>query len=139
MTNAMNQTESVSKTRRIIFKITTGITIVGMLGGGASQLFQAENQVQTFEQLGYPLYLLSIIGLGKILGAITLCIPNLPPIVKISAYAGLFFVTTGAVISHIFQDQFVSAIPPFIVAAVALAACLSSPSLQFAFQRPVAD
>lgn len=139
MRNAKNPIETVSKKRRISFKIITGIAIIGMLGGGASQLFQAEYQVQVFEQLGFPLYVMSITGLGKILGAIILCIPKLPPIFKLSTYSGLFFVTMGAVISHLVQGEPVNAISPFIVAGIAVAACLLNPNLKFAFEKPVSN
>jgi hypothetical protein len=136
MTNEKNKSVTGSKKNRtIIFKITTGITIIGMVVGGASQFFRAEYQVDVFEQLGYPLYLMSILGLGKILGAIALSIPGIPPLFKISAYAGLVFVTTGAVISHIVTDAPMDAVSPLIVAGIAVTSCLLNPNLRFAFQH----
>lgn len=133
MTKQKNKSGSGSSwIRTIIFRTTTGITIIGMLAGGASQFFRLEYQVDVFEQLGYPLYLMSIIGLGKILGAITLSIPGIPPLFKISAYAGLVFVTTGAVISHIVMDAPVDALSPLIVAGIATTSCLLNPNLRFA-------
>lgn len=133
MTNEKNKSGTGSeKTRTIIFKIATGITIIGMLIGGASQFFRAGYQVDVFERLGYPLYLMSIIGLGKILGAIVLSIPGIPPLFKIGAYAGLVFVTTGAVISHIVTDAPVDAISPLIVAGIAVTSCVLNPNLRFA-------
>ena len=50
--------------------------------------------------LGYPLYFLYIIGVWKILGVIAILIPRFK-LVKEWAYAGLFFVMTGALVSHL--------------------------------------
>ena len=50
--------------------------------------------------LGYPTYLLTIIGIWKILGVIALVIPR-NPLLKEWAYAGFFFIMTGAIFSHI--------------------------------------
>lgn len=123
------------KTLTVIFKITTGITIIGMLIGGATQFLRLEYQVDVFEQLGYPLYLMSIIGLGKILGGITLVIPRIPPLFKISAYVGLFFVTTSAVISHIVMDMPMDAIAPLIVNVIAVTSFLLNPNLRFSLNQ----
>ena len=50
--------------------------------------------------LGYPLYFLYIIGTWKILGVITILIPGFK-LAKEWAYAGFFFVMTGALVSHL--------------------------------------
>ncbi|HLG74686.1 MAG TPA: DoxX family protein [Chloroflexota bacterium] len=50
-------------------------------------------------QLGYPVYVLTILGTWKLLGAVALLIPKFP-LVKEWAYAGVFFLLTGALFSH---------------------------------------
>jgi hypothetical protein len=50
--------------------------------------------------LGYPLYFLNIIGTWKILAVIVILLPGFK-LAKEWAYAGLFFVMTGALISHL--------------------------------------
>lgn len=52
-----------------------------------------------FAHLGYPSYLLTILGVWKILGVVAVLIPKFP-ILKEWAYAGFFFTMTGAVFSH---------------------------------------
>ena len=47
------------------------------------------------ERLGYPLYFLVILGIGKLLGAVALVIPRIPRL-KEWAYAGVPFDLTGA-------------------------------------------
>src|ERR1043166_9047256 len=51
-----------TRARKITFRVLNIILIVGLLAGGTSQLFGAEAQKQFFIQLGYPLYLMKIIG-----------------------------------------------------------------------------
>jgi hypothetical protein len=50
--------------------------------------------------LGYPTYLLSILGAWKLLGVVALLLPG-QPLVKEWAYAGFFFLLTGGVASHL--------------------------------------
>lgn len=51
-------------------------------------------------QLGYPVYILTIIGVWKILGVIAILVPKLP-LVKEWALAGFFFLLSGAIFTHI--------------------------------------
>ena len=53
-----------------------------------------------FERLGYPSYLLVILGVWKLLGAVALAIPRFPRL-KEWAYAGVIFNLTGALVSHV--------------------------------------
>src|ERR1700712_5292279 len=71
-----------------------------MLGSGLSQIFHAKAMVALVVPLGYPLYFLYIIGVWKILGVIAILVPRCK-LVKEWAYAGFFFVMTGAFISHL--------------------------------------
>jgi hypothetical protein len=50
-------------------------------------------------QLGYPVYVLTILGTWKLLGTVAILIPKYP-LLKEWAYAGLFFLLTGAIITH---------------------------------------
>jgi len=52
------------------------------------------------DQLGYPAYLLVIIGVWKVPGALVLLVPRYPRL-KEWVYAGAFFTYTGAAASHI--------------------------------------
>jgi len=53
-----------------------------------------------FVHLGYPLYLLTIIGIWKIPAFIAILVPKIP-LIKEWSYAGLFFVYSGAFASHL--------------------------------------
>jgi uncharacterized membrane protein YphA (DoxX/SURF4 family) len=52
------------------------------------------------KQLGYPVYVLTILGTWKLLGAVAILVPRFP-LLKEWAYAGIFFLLTGAVFSHV--------------------------------------
>ncbi|HET6990799.1 MAG TPA: DoxX family protein, partial [Bacteroidia bacterium] len=49
---------------------------------------------------GYPSYILSILGVWKVLGVIAILVPGFK-LLKEWAYAGFFFVMTGAFFSHL--------------------------------------
>ena len=90
----------MSKTNKIIYWIATIFLALGMLAGGLQQLLQVGGYVGIITHLGYPKYFLSIIGTWKILGVIALLIPRFG-LLKEWAYAGFFFVMSGALISHL--------------------------------------
>ena len=100
---------------KIIYWVATGLLSVGMLGSGLAQIFHAKEMVDIIVPLGYPLYFLYIIGVWKILGVITILIPGFK-LLKEWAYAGLFFVMTGALVSHLASgdDSLKGIIGPFM-------------------------
>ena len=95
------------KRNKIIYWISTIWLALGMLSTGTLQLFRAKAEgalvrpeVYGITHLGYPVYFLTILGIWKILGVVALLIPKFP-LLKEWAYAGFFFVMTGAVFSHL--------------------------------------
>ena len=81
-------------------------------------MFQIGGYNEIVRGLGYPLYLLSIIGTWKILGVIVILLPKFL-LVKEWAYAGFFFVMSGAFISHLAAGQgFSEAVPSLILLIV---------------------
>ena len=117
-----------SRVRTIVFWITTAIVIIGMLIGGALQLTHYPLQTSILTGLGYPPYLLNIIGACKILGAITLLLSRNTAL-KTAAYAGLFFIVITATVSHVAHGDFISAINPFVVAVITLISYRLNPKL----------
>ena len=90
----------MEKRKLIIYWVATGLLAFGMLVSGLQQIFHAKGMVDLIVPLGYPLYLLYIIGIWKIFGVITILIPGFK-LVKEWAYAGFFFAMTGALASHL--------------------------------------
>jgi uncharacterized membrane protein len=105
----------MKKRNKIIYWIATGFLSFGMLAGGVQQLLQIGGYVEIFTQLGYPLYLMSILGFWKILGVVAILVPKFP-LVKEWAYAGFFFAMSGAAVSHLAANQsFIEAIPSLVL------------------------
>ncbi len=89
------------KKTKILFYIFTGIFSLAMLGGAFAELTFSETAVAQFIHLGYPLYLLYILGIAKILGVIGIW-QNKIETLREWAYAGFFIDILGALASHIF-------------------------------------
>ncbi|WP_353139884.1 DoxX family protein [Pseudopedobacter sp.] len=90
----------MTKRNRVIYWIATIWLALGMLSTGIVQLLKMKEEVSMMTNLGYPLYLLTILGVWKILGVIVVLIPK-SPLLKEWTYAGFFFVMSGAIISHL--------------------------------------
>ncbi|SEM69851.1 DoxX-like family protein [Paenibacillus sp. cl141a] len=90
----------MSKRNKIIYWIATVWLSLGMLTTGIVQLIKMEEEVDKMMQLGYPSYLLVVLGISKILGVTAILVPKFP-LLKEWAYAGFFFTIAGAIISHL--------------------------------------
>ena len=90
----------MTKTNKIIYWTATTLLSVGMLGSGISQLLHVKEMDELITHVGYPLYFMYIIGVWKILGVIAILIPKFR-LLKEWAYAGFFFLMTGALFSHL--------------------------------------
>jgi uncharacterized membrane protein YphA (DoxX/SURF4 family) len=104
----------MTKRNKIIYWISTIWLALGMLSTGAVQLFKLKADVDQITHLGYPVYLLTILGVWKILGVVAVHIPKFPRL-KEWAYAGFFFAMSGAVISHIVSGDSVKEIFPSLL------------------------
>jgi DoxX-like family len=102
------------KSRNIAYWAVTGFLCFGMLLGGSGQLYRASFNVEGIVHLGFPVYLLTIIGLWKIFAVAAILTPNYL-LLKEWAYAGLFFLLSGGVISHFASgDGIAEALPVFM-------------------------
>jgi uncharacterized membrane protein YphA (DoxX/SURF4 family) len=88
------------KASKITYWIATLWLSLGMTATGIVQLMRTDDEVQLMASLSYPVYLLSIIGVWKILGVIAVLVPRFP-LVKEWAYAGFFIAMSGAIVSHL--------------------------------------
>jgi len=88
------------KRDKIIYWITTGLVAAGMLFSAGMYLTSNPELIQGFTALGIPLFLVSLLGIAKLLGAIALVAPG-PKEIKEWAYAGFTFTFIGAVWTHI--------------------------------------
>jgi uncharacterized membrane protein YphA (DoxX/SURF4 family) len=102
------------RTKKIIYWIATIWLSLGMLSTGIVQLLQMKQDTDRMAELHYPVYLLTLLGIWKILGVIAVLIPKFP-VLKEWAYAGFFFAMSGAVFSHVASGSPVSEIFPSIL------------------------
>lgn len=97
----------MSKRNKIIYWVSTLWLSLGMVSTGIVQLLRVQSEgavappgVYGIKLLGYPVYFLTILGVWKLLGVVAILAPKFP-LVKEWAYAGFFFIMTGAIFSHI--------------------------------------
>ena len=113
----------MSKRNKIIYWIATLWLVLGMASTGGAQIFNSKTGQgggDMIVHLGYPVYLLAMLGVWKILGVIAVLIPKYP-LLKEWAYAGFFFVVTGAIYSHIAAgDAATESLPALLLLALAI-------------------
>lgn len=90
----------MKKRDKIIYWIATLWLALGMVSTALVQLIKMKEEVDNFTSLGYPGYLMTIIGSWKMLGVVIVLVPKFP-LLKEWAYAGFFFAMSGAIISHL--------------------------------------
>jgi hypothetical protein len=91
----------MTKRNKYIYWVATLWLALGMVSTAIVQLLHMKEEVEkTSLNLGYPIYMLTILGVWKLLGVLAVLLPKLA-LLKEWAYAGFFFIMTGAIISHI--------------------------------------
>ena len=116
------------KARLISYWTTTTLIALETLAGGVTDLAHGRTNVvagtpvvDVVTSLGYPVYVLKILGIWKLLGAIALLVPRFPRL-KEWAYAGIIFELTGAAASQAARRHSLGDIvTPLVLAILALA------------------
>lgn len=104
----------MTKAKKISYWIFTLWLALGMVSTGIVQVLKVKSETDFIIQLGYPGYILTLLGAWKILGAAAVLVPKLP-LIKEWAYAGFFFTMTGAVYSHIAAGSAMKEIFPAVL------------------------
>src|SRR5688572_28383257 len=89
----------IMKADKIGYWAATGLVALAFAFGGALDIARTPEMEAGLARLGYPAYFATILGVWKVLGAITIVVPRLPRL-KEWAYAGMVFDLTGAAASH---------------------------------------
>jgi hypothetical protein len=115
------------KLRSAAYWTATILTALSFLSGSVAYLTRAEPALAGMAALGYPAYFVTILGIWKGLGGMTILAPGLP-LLKEWAYAGIAFDLTGAAWSHVAMgDPLAKAIIPLVILAVAGASWVLRP------------
>lgn len=101
----------------IWYWIITIIFALMMIMDGFGGITQQEAGKEVFKHLGYPMYMLIIVGVAKLLGAVSI-LQNKYAVVKEWAYAGFAINFIGAFVSRAFVGDGVSLLIPPLVALV---------------------
>lgn len=106
----------MSKKKMIIYWIATIWLASAMVASGIQQLFQIGGFVEIMNKLQFPVYFSRILGVWKLFGVLILLLPRFP-VLKEWAYAGFFFVMSGAIIAHLAMGNPVSEyfVPAFLL------------------------
>ena len=105
------------KVGKITYWLATIWLALGMSSSGVVQLLKVEAEIDFILKLGYPYYFLTLLGIWKILGVIAVLIPKFP-LLKEWAYAGFFFMMSGALFSHIAAGNAVNEMFPAMLLLV---------------------
>ena len=106
--------------RSIAYWLFTVVVAFGLAAGALWDLLRIEYVRVVLAHLGYPLYLLIILGVWRIPGALVLVVPRFARL-KEWAYAGAFFDYSGAAASHLLAgDRASQWAGPLIFAAFTL-------------------
>jgi hypothetical protein len=106
---------NTKKRNRIFFWILTLLVLLPTAGSGVPELFSAGPRatVQSYQLLGYPVYLMKILGFAKILGAAAILIDRSQRITE-WAYAGFGILFLGASASHLLAGDTAHAPIPLV-------------------------
>ncbi len=124
----------MTKRDKIIYWISTIWLALGMTSTGIVQVIKMDEEVENFTQLGFPLYLMTLLGVWKILGVVAVLIPKFP-LLKEWAYAGFFFAMSGAIVSHVASNDPINEIfPPLLLLVLTVVSWYFRPADKKSFQ-----
>ncbi len=117
-----------SRGRTIAYWVTTVLVAAESVLGGVWDILQLPYVRADIASLGYPAYVLVIIGVWKLLGTVAVLVPRFPRL-KEWAYAGMFFNYTGAVASHLAVGHSTESVAyPIIITGLVVASWALRPS-----------
>ncbi|MDQ0113812.1 DoxX family protein [Paenibacillus harenae] len=104
-TGTTAKVETQSRGKMIAYWTVTALLAMSITLSGIGQLMQYGGNVDLVSNIGFPLYVTYILGSWKLLGVIAIVVPGIPRL-KEWAYAGIFFLMTGAALSHAFANDY---------------------------------
>ena len=132
--NSSDRTARNERVRSVAYWATTILGPASFVYGGILNIARSPEAVAGVQHLGYPLYFATILGVWKVLGAITIVAPRLPRL-KEWAYAGFFFDLTGAAASRVFVGDGLAEGGGVVAPLVFLALVMASWTLRPASRR----
>lgn len=126
----MTVNNNAIRTGKVIYWVTTIFIAIAFFATGVGNLVPIAHIAQDMSHLGYPRYFLYILGVWKILAAITIVFPEVSRL-KEWAYAGMIFDLTGAAFSRAASgDSIIMVIVPIAIAGLVAVSWALRPDLQ---------
>jgi uncharacterized membrane protein YphA (DoxX/SURF4 family) len=100
--------------QKVTYWVTTGLLAGLSVFAAFAYLSGSAQAVEGFAHVGYPQQLRIILGIAKLLGAITLVVPGLVKL-KEWAYAGFTFAWISASVAHYLAQDGAKAFMPLIL------------------------
>jgi hypothetical protein len=108
--------------KTIGYWVATALVGLPLAGSGLRYIF-----AEMPEALGIPAYFWTVLGPFKVLGVLAIVVPG-APLLKEWAYAGFFFLLTGAAASHLLYGDGLLTLAPLTVLAIGSLSYLLRPS-----------
>ena len=116
------------RVRTIVYWACTSAIAAEAIVGGVLDLVGYGPYLSGLTDLGYPAFLATIMGPAKIASGVIILAPGLPRL-KEWAYAGIVVNMLGAAASLILAGRgFANAVPPLVLAAVAVVSWATRPT-----------
>ena len=122
------------KAKTMLYWASTSLIALETFLGGLVDLTHGRTGVvsgpvvaQVVTSLGYPVYILAIISIFKIPGAVTIVVPGFLRL-KEWAYAGIVFELSGAVASHAAYGKWGDSIAPLSLLSLSIASWALRPA-----------
>jgi hypothetical protein len=113
-----------------IYRGATALAALALTAIALGDLIRAPEIVDGLSHLGYPAYFATILGIWKLLGVAAIVTPGHLRI-KEWAYAGFFFVLTGAAMSHaVAHDPAAKILVPIAVLALVMTSWSAAPRVE---------
>jgi uncharacterized membrane protein YphA (DoxX/SURF4 family) len=113
--------------RKITYWASTGLLSAMSIFAGFVYLSGGSQAVEGFAHVGYPQQLRIMLGIAKLLGAITLVVPGLPKL-KEWAYAGFTFAWIAASVAHYLAKDGPKAYLPLVLLVLLAVSYVTRPA-----------
>ena len=113
--------------RKVAYWASTAIVSALSLFAAFAYLSGGQQAVDGFTHLGYPQQLRVLLGIAKLLGAITLLVPGLPKL-KEWAYAGFTFAWIAAMVAHYLAKDGPKVFMPLVLLILLAVSYLTRPA-----------
>lgn len=115
----------MSNKKHIAKSIVKWLLALLFIFSGMVKLLGVEAEIELFvDHFGIPLWLMYVVGVGEVLGALGLLFGNkINPMLPKVATGGLILIMLGALYFHLTNDPLQMAIPAFVVLILLVVQC----------------